>query len=96
MIIQQIKEPKIKVSPTLRYALWTLAHQHKLSWSECVELGVLIKLAEKGVVPYPNTTFKVKYNKMRELYEDLLKQTDKGTKKNDLSNKKQKPNGKKR
>lgn len=65
------KEPKIKVSPTLKHSLWVLATQNNLSWSECMELGVTIKLAEKGLVEYPNTLFKKKYNKMRELYENL-------------------------
>ena len=79
-----VKEAKIKVSPTLTHSLWVSAQQHHLSWSECMEVGVQMKLADKGLMDYPETTLKIKFNKMRVLYESLLKETSKkGVKQND-------------
>jgi len=77
MNLSSIKEPRIKVSPTLKHSLWVLSQKHMLSWSECMELGVSIKLAEKGDMEYPNTLFKRKFNQMRDLYEEQSKELEK-------------------
>lgn len=63
------KQPKIHTSVTLECDLWNLAKKYGIKFSRCLELGVRIKLAEKGVKEYPNTLMKQKFNKIRELYE---------------------------
>jgi len=86
-------EAKVKISPTLKHSLWVLAQQQNLSWSECMEMGVQLKLAERGIIDYPNTQMKKKFNKMREAYKELLKEKEiLEVPKDDLSDKDKKTN----
>lgn len=63
-------KPKIQVGTNITSELWDLAKKHNLNWSNALELGIRIQLADRGEVEYPNTSMKKAFNKMREVYEE--------------------------
>lgn len=59
------KEPKITISALVNKRLWDLRKQYGLSWTEALELGLKIMLADLDELEYPSCKLKDQRDRAR-------------------------------
>lgn len=68
---------KINTTTSLEYDLKKGAEEHNLSYSECLEFGILFKLAEMGKVDnYPDNSLSRKISNMAQLLQEAYKKIE--------------------
>jgi len=83
-INSNIKKPKswsrpaIQITTSISPELWDLAKEESLSWKEALELGLMIQLADKNLVEYPECGLLSKMNNFKEMFETLKNERDTG------------------
>jgi len=73
-------EPRISIAANISYNLHSLAKENNIGWTEALEFGVKIMLADKNLMDYPECNLKHKItslvNKLTETSSKLIELED--------------------